>query len=221
MTIQVKITDSLRNLYPKAIFGSLLIKNIPNQKNNPTLEKAKRDLENFLRSEYKQLGEDAILEKYKSHFGKWNKTYPIEFQIQSIQKGTNLPQVSVLVDSMFHAELKNRILTSGHDLDLLNGDELIFDLSYGSETYTKINGKIQILKKNDILLKDNEGILANVLYGPAKRSSINMKTQNVLYFAWCPQETDKNVVVTHLNDILSNLEKIFPSIISELNIYNI
>ncbi|MHA1989708.1 MAG: phenylalanine--tRNA ligase beta subunit-related protein [Candidatus Hodarchaeales archaeon] len=221
MTILVKITDKLKEVYPNAVFGSLLIKNIPNKKNHPQLESAKHDLENFLRSEYKQLGEDKILEKYQSHFGKWNKTYPIEFQIQSIQKGTNLPQVSILVDSMFHAELKNRILTSGHDLDLFNGNELIFDLSDGSENYTKINGKDQILKKNDILLKDKEGILANVLYGPAKRSSINMKTQNVLYFAWCPQETDKSVVITHLNDILSNLENVFPSITPELNIYNI
>ncbi|MHA2339839.1 MAG: hypothetical protein ACXACX_21220, partial [Candidatus Hodarchaeales archaeon] len=109
----------------------------------------------------------------------------------------------------------------GHDLDLISGNELIFDLSQSSDIYTKINGKDQILKKNDILLKDHKGILANVLFGPAKRSSISIKTQNVLYFAWCPNETDNHLVTNHLNDILSNLEKIFVSITPEVNIYNI
>jgi len=41
---------------------------------------------------------------------------------------------------MFLAELKNRILTSGHDLDKIEGG-LFFDVSDERERYLKLNGK--------------------------------------------------------------------------------
>jgi len=86
---------------------------------------------------------------------------------------------------MFLAELKNRYLTSGHDLDAVQGG-LIFDVSEGDERYLKLNGKEQQLKKDDVILKDEEGILASVLHGPARRTSITPQTSQALYLAWYP-----------------------------------
>lgn len=218
--LSVEISNKLKESYPESIFGSLIIKGIENQKKHIELENQKRKLEDYLRKNFDQTKEDKILINFKNHFGRWNKTYPIEFQIQSILKGKNLPQVSILVDSMFHAELKNRILTSGHDLDDIKGRTLIFDSSRGNEEYTKINGKNEKLKEDDIFLRDEEGILANVLYGPAKRSSISMNTKNVIYFAWCIKGIKINTVRTHLENISANLEIVYPNIISEINIHS-
>lgn len=120
---------------------------------------------------------------------------------------------------MFHAELKNRILTSGHDLNFINGQELIFDLTNGDETYFKINGKEQRLKPQDILLRDAEGILANILFGPAKRSSITKNTNNVLYFAWSPHNINDEQIIAHLQDILSNIELVNGPINAEIQVY--
>ncbi|MFW9929989.1 MAG: phenylalanine--tRNA ligase beta subunit-related protein, partial [Candidatus Thorarchaeota archaeon] len=151
-------------------------------------------------------------------FQRWDKTYPIEFQIQSIMKGRNLPLVSVLVDCMFHSELKNRLLTSGHDLDQIIGN-LFFDVTVGNEEYLKIDGKSQQLKIGDILLRDENDILANILYGPAKRTSITMDTKNALYFAWCPDGILISTIENHLQEILSTLEKIYGKILSEVSFY--
>lgn len=216
--VSIVISDILKQSYPEAIFGSLIIKNIINKKKDPQLEHHKRDLENFVRTANQPLNKDEILLKFSQHFKKWNKSYPIEFQKISIIEGKNLPRVSVLVDSMFHAELKNRLLTSGHDLDFIEGD-LFFELTSGDENYLKINNKNQLLKKGDILLRDNKGILANILYGPAKRSSITMDTKNALYFAWCPNGIDADTVSNHLEDILSNLGSVFGDISSEIVLY--
>ncbi|OLS19580.1 MAG: hypothetical protein HeimC3_45300 [Candidatus Heimdallarchaeota archaeon LC_3] len=216
--VSVIISDSLKQSYPDAIFGNLIVKNIINKINDPQLERRKRNFENFLRNDYQRLVEDEILNIFKQHFKKWDKSYPIEFQLQSIIKGKTLPQVSVLVDSMFHAELKNLILTSGHDLDQIEGS-LIFDSTIGNESFLKINGKDQQLKEGDILLRDDKGILANILYGPAKRTAITMNTKNSLYFAWCPRGIDTNTVKNHLEEILSNLKMVYDSILSDIAIY--
>ncbi|MFX0212082.1 MAG: hypothetical protein ACFFDT_39280, partial [Candidatus Hodarchaeota archaeon] len=97
-----------------------------------TLEERKRDLEKWISDTLGEVDKDDIIQKYDAYFKMWNKTYPIEYQINTIKRGGNFPQVSVLVDNMYIAELKSRILTSGHDLDEVQGD-LTFDISKGTE----------------------------------------------------------------------------------------
>ncbi len=206
--MQISLSRSLKENYPDSIFGSLIIKNVPNRKKHETLEERKRNLERNIREEYLEVDKDDMIQYYNTYFKMGKKTYPIEYQINTIKNGRKFPQVSVLVDSMFIAELKNRILTSGHDLDEIQGD-LIFDVSQGGEQYVKINGQEQTLKKNDVVLKDNEGILASILYGPARRTAITLKTNSALYFAWCPHLLDDELIRNHLNTVLQNLNSIF------------
>jgi DNA/RNA-binding domain of Phe-tRNA-synthetase-like protein len=118
---------------------------------------------------------------------------------------------------MFIAELNNMILTSGHDFDTIQGD-LTFDISKEGEEYLKINGQEQELKNGDILLKDEEGILACILYGPARRTTITPNTKNALYFAWCPQTIKEELVKTHLTEIQSNVNNVYSPRTSEVHV---
>lgn len=217
--MQIILTPDLKKTYPESIFGSLIVKEVPNKKEHKALETRKRALERRIRGDKAVVKDFEMIRYYNSYFTAWKKTYtyPIEYQINTIRKGKHLPQVSVLVDSMFIAELNNMILTSGHDLDTIQGD-LMFDISNGDEQYLTINGKEQDLKKGDIFLKDEEGILACILFGPARRTSISTKTKNALYFAWCPQTINEAQVKTHLNEILRNVEKVYPTVTSEVYI---
>lgn len=215
--MQIILTPDLRKKYPESMFGSLIIRDIQNKKRHETLEARKRDLERSIREKIGDVENLSMIRYYNSYFKMWKKIYPIEYQIKTIKSGGKFPRVSVLVDSMFVAELNNMILTSGHDLDTIQGD-LTFDTSKGGEIYMKINGKEQELKKDDIMLKDKEGILACILDGPARRTSVTPKTENVLYLAWCPQSIDKEIITTHLNEILMNLSSVFETVSSEVHI---
>ena len=93
-----------------------------------------------------------------------------------------------------------------HSPQLIQKFFLLFDITLGNENYLKINRQDQKLKTGDILLRDNSDILANILYGPAHRTSITMNTTNSLYFAWSPNGINSNTITNHLKDILSNLE---------------
>lgn len=202
--VEIELSRELVLSFQDAVFGGLLVKGIPNKKQNALLNKKKIELEKSIQTKYDK-SIDNVMIHYINYFKRWNKSYPIEIQIESIIKGKKLPNVSILVDSMFHAEMKNRILTSGHDLERITGN-LKFEVSSGSENYLKINNKEQKLKEGDIYLKDNKTILANILYGPALRTSINMNTRNALYLAWCPVGISEEKVKSHLNDILLNLK---------------
>ncbi len=65
----------------------------------------------------------------------------------------------------------------------------------------KINGKKQALQQNDVILKDDDGILASILFGPSARTSITMETANPLYLAWCPANIDHETVDNHLTTL--------------------
>jgi len=143
-------------------------------KTHPDIEQAKRLIEKKIRETYPVPKEDPIIQSYAGYFD--------------------------LVDCMFMAELENRILTSGHDRDMIHG-RLVYDLADDGEEYVKLNGKKQVLVKNDVILKDDDGVLASVLFGPAARTSIKMETDNPLYFAWCPVGIDRETVDEHLSTI--------------------
>ncbi|MBD3207736.1 hypothetical protein GF319_15510 [Candidatus Bathyarchaeota archaeon] len=215
ISVSVDIRNELKLLYPRAAFGCLVSKDVPNRKGNDELEEMKRELEEEIREEYPEMDEDQLIRSYDTYYKKWGKTYPIEFQIKTIKSGGRFPRVSALVDSMFLSELRNRILTSGHDLDRLHG-ELWYDLSDEGESYMKLNGKEQELPRSDIVLRDSEGILASVLYGPARRTSIGNDTVNALYLAWCPYSPGEEVIEEHLRDIVSNLEVVYGGIKHEI-----
>jgi DNA/RNA-binding domain of Phe-tRNA-synthetase-like protein len=195
-----RVRPEVKIFYPTAIFGSLIINKQQNLKNHPDIEQAKRLIEKKIRETYPAPKEDPIVQRYAGYFDKWGKTYPIEFQINSIKKGRTFPQVSTHVDCMFMAELENRILTSGHDRDTIQGRP-VYDLADEGEEYVKLNGKKQVLLKSDVILRDDDGVLASVLFGPAARTSIKGETVNPLYFAWCPVGIGHETVDEHLSTI--------------------
>lgn len=216
--IKIKITPKLKTTYPNVVFGNLIIRNVSNIKEHEALEEQKRSLERKIRETYSDTDGDRTIQSYNAYFKKWSKNYPIEFQIKTIKSGSRFPKVSVLVDSMFLAELKNRFLTSGHDLDTITGD-LVFDVSASGELYVKLNNEEQELKNNDVVLKDSEGILASILYGPARRTAITLDTKNAIYFAWFPHGASGELIERHLNDIISNLRIVFNSVEAEIQIH--
>jgi DNA/RNA-binding domain of Phe-tRNA-synthetase-like protein len=206
--MNLNVRRELKLLYNRAVFGGLILYDVPNKKENEKLENLKRELEKEIREEYPDVVKDQVIRSYDTYYKKWGKTYPIQFQIKTIKGGSRFPRVSALVDSMFLSELRNRILTSAHDFDSIQG-ELWYDVSDEGEKYTKINGKEQMLPRSDIVLRDSDGILASVLYGPARRTSINNDTENALYLAWCPYSPGVDVIEEHLRDIISNLEVVY------------
>ncbi len=153
---------------------------------------------------------------YHAYFRHFNKTYHVQLRLESVAlKGKPIPRVAALVEAMFMAELKNLLLTAGHDLDALHPPDRL-DVSNGSERYVMLNGREQVLKPGDMLIADAQGVMSSVICGPDYRTRIKPDTRNVFFTVYTPPGIGEQAVLRHLQDIRANVLLIAPEAEVEL-----
>lgn len=201
-----EVTSAWKSAYPGAHVGMLVMRTVTNPAHHPELEKRKAELEEQLRAQLSgqdraALSSHPILQAYNSYYKRFKKSYHVQLQLESIAwKGKSIPSVSALVESMFMAEVKNMLLTAGHDLDTLQLP-LTLGVSKGTERYTLMRGDEQILKPDDMFISDQNGVISSIIYGPDQRTQITADTRNVVFTVYAPVGIDPLAVERHLEDI--------------------
>jgi len=216
-----EVTSAWKSTYPEAHAGVLVMRAVSNPAHDPALENRKAALEEGLRSQFS--GQDRtgiashpILRAYGEYYRQFKKTYHIQLQLESIVlKGKSIPSVAALVEAMFMAEMKDLLLTAGHDLDSLDLP-LTLDVATGSERYTLLRGEDQVLKAGDMMISDQVGVISSILYGPDQRTQISRDTRNVIFTVYAPSGIDEQTVVQHLQDIKDNVMLFAPQAQVEL-----
>jgi DNA/RNA-binding domain of Phe-tRNA-synthetase-like protein len=215
------ITSAWKSTFPEARVGVLVMRDAMNPAQHYDLEKHKVELEEDLWSQFSgqdraALSSHPILRAYSNYYKQFKKTYHVQLQLESIiWKGKSIPSVSALVECMFMAEVKNRLLTAGHDLDVLRLP-LTLNVSNGSERYTLMRGEEQVLKAGDMFIRDQEGVISSIIYGPDKRTQITPETRNVIFTVYAPTGIDQVTVERHLGDIRDYVLLIAPQSTVEL-----
>ena len=131
------ITEACKTAYPDGGAGVLVMRNVTNPKTHAALDDRKQALEESLRERFAGGDRATIralepIQAYNTYYRKFKKTYHVQLQLESVAfKGKSIPSVASLVEAMFMAELKNMLLTAGHDLDVVNG-QVTLDVSDGS-----------------------------------------------------------------------------------------
>jgi DNA/RNA-binding domain of Phe-tRNA-synthetase-like protein len=216
-----EISDAWKTAFPGAHAGVLALKGVDNPARHAALESAKEALVQDLRSRYTGFDRPAlqalpVLRVYDEYYKHFKKTYHVQLQLESIVfKGKSIPSVAGLVEAMFMAEVKNMLLTAGHDLDVLR-PPVRLDVSSGEETYTLMRGDLQQLKPGDMFISDAEGILSDVIYGPDQRTQIQPGTRSVVYTTYAPAGIEPAAVLDHLGDIESYVRLFSPEAVVEL-----
>jgi len=209
------ISDEIKKVYPKALLGILAIRNVCNPNQHEELDRCKLELENNLREKYTGLDKAYLknmepIKTFSDYYKRFKKTYHVLLQLESIVfKNKSIPKVASLVEAMFMAELKNLLLTAGHDLDAIDLP-IKLDVSNGGEKYTQINGQEKELLPNDMMVSDLQGITSSIIYGPDKRTQIKPNTRNVLFVVYAPPGIEKSKVFQHLQDIQNYVHIIAP-----------
>jgi DNA/RNA-binding domain of Phe-tRNA-synthetase-like protein len=200
------VTPAWKSTYPEAHVGVLMMHGVSNPAHYTDLEHQKTALEEQLRTQF--AGQDRagiashpVLEAYSEYYRRFKKTYHIQLQLESlVLKGKSIPSVAALVEAMFMAEMKDLLLTAGHDLDALQLP-LTLDVATGNETYTLLRGEEQILKPGDMMISDQGGVISSIIYGPDQRTQITADTHNVVFTAYAPAGIDPQAVEGHLGNI--------------------
>ncbi len=219
------VSERWKATYPGASVGILAMRDVANPRHHAALDKRKEELERELRSRFagydrRALKAHPILRVYNDYYKRFKKTYHVQLQLESVVfKGKSLPRVAALVEAMFMAELKNLLLTAGHDLEAIQKPVNI-DVATGSEHYTRISGQEQILKPGDMMIADQEGVISSVLYGPDGRTRITPETRQVFFTVYAPPGIDEQAVYDHLKDIRDNVRLIAPeAVVETLTVY--
>jgi DNA/RNA-binding domain of Phe-tRNA-synthetase-like protein len=217
----LEISDTWRSTYPGACVGVLAMHEVTNPEKNAQLDEKKAELEAALRERYSSYDRNdllaiPVLAAYRDYYKSFKKTYHVRLQLESILfKDRSIPRVAALVEAMFMAELKNLLLTAGHDLDAIV-PPLRIDVAQGSERYVRMNGEAQTLKAGDMFIADADGIASCILYGPDQRTRIQPKTQKAVFTVYAPPGIDVRDVQSHLDDIRRNVLVFAPEATVEL-----
>ena len=213
------VTEAWRTQYPGAAAGVLAMGNVANPKSHAEMERANEELEAQIRASFASKEELRALDRlqaYRAYYKRFKKTYHVQLQLESIAfKGKSIPRVAALVEAMFAAELKNKLLTAGHDLDIVE-PPVKLDVALGSETFTRINGQQQQLKAGDMYIADTQGVLSAVIYGPDRRTQIRPTTRRALFTVYAPPGIGAEAVRQHLQDIEAYARTIAPQAETEL-----
>ena len=216
-----EVTSAWKSAFPGAHVGVLVMRNVSNPAHHLGLEKQKTELEERLRAQF--AGQDRagiashpILQVYAEYYKRFKKTYHVQLQLESIVlKGKSIPTVASLVECMFMAEVKNMLLTAGHDLDKLQLP-LTLDATQGTESYTVMRGENQVVKAGDMMISDQVGIISNIIYGPDQRTQITESTRNVVFTVYVPEGIDEQIITQHLQDMRDYVMVIAPQAQVEL-----
>lgn len=210
-----EVSETWKSTFPQAHAGVLVMREVANPAYHAALEREKESLENQLRSRFAgqtrgNLEQLPVLQAYAAYYKRFKKTYHVQLQVETIVfKGKGIPSVAALVEAMFMAEVKNWLLTAGHDLDALQLPVRL-EVSQGVETYTVLRGQPQQLKPGDMLIADRAGIISNILYGPDQRTQIQPGTRNVIFTVYAPEGISEQTVLEHLHDIEQYVRVVAP-----------
>lgn len=214
------VTDTWTSTFPRAVVGVLVMSGVHNPEQSATLEIRKRELEEELRARVARLGRDGVgsepvARAYVDYYRAHGKTYHVRAQLETVAvKGKPIPSGAALVEAMFMAELKNLILTAGHDLATVALPVRV-DVTREEDRYVLMNGSEPVLVAGDMMMVDGKGIISSVLHGPDRRTRITQGTREVLFAVYAPAGVGKTAVREHLEDIRANVLLVAPEATTE------
>jgi DNA/RNA-binding domain of Phe-tRNA-synthetase-like protein len=211
----IEIDPVWREQHPGAAVGVLAMRGVTNPPSHDGLNDLAATLEDELRSQRGAMERETLrpippLPAYTAYYKRWGQRYHVAMQMESVaQKGKPVPRVAALVEAMFIAELRNLLLTGGHDLDQV---ELPVRIDSGEgETFRGPNGSEQTVKQGDMFIADAGGnVLSAIITGPSDVARIGPHTTAAIIYVYAPPGVDLSLVSTHLDEIERNIRLISP-----------
>lgn len=209
------VSETWRKAYRGAAVGVLALSGVANPETCPALDQRKEAIEQELRARFAgatrgDLARLPVLQAYEAYYKRFKKTYHVQLQLESVvMKGKSLPRVAALVEAMFAAELKNLLLTAGHDLDAVALPAEV-RVAEGAEDYIALSSQPQLLKAGDMYIADRLGIMSSIIYGPDARTRLTPQTRRALFTVYAPPGIAAEAVAAHLGDIRDHALLIAP-----------
>ena len=116
------------------------------------------------------------------------------------------PIVNLYIDAHIIAEMCYGILMAIQDLDRFQG-EWKLDLALEGETFQGVSGRTIRCKEDEIVLRDEEGIVCSLFQGPDFRTKIDTLSKNIVVYVFTAPGIQEEQVGNGIQLALEILEK--------------
>ena len=184
--MSLKIDSELKIHFPELTALTLDIDGVNIRKKAPELENFKLEVMRHIRNEYTldSVKDLPTFRAYRTFF--WSigidptKTRPAaEALTRRILAGKTLPCINTLVDTYNLASIKTRIAIATFDTDKLDGKLLMRFAKEGEQILGIGMEKPLILKGREIIISDQEKLIAVYPHRDADNTKVTEKTENV------------------------------------------
>ena len=184
--MSLKIDSKLKTRFPDLNVLTHHIKGVHVQKRDNELENFKVEVMKQVRDDYNldSVKDHPTFRAYRDFF--WSiKIDPTKIRpaaealIRRIIAGKTLPRINTLVDAYNLASIKSRIALATFDADKLEGDLLMRFAEEGEQFIGIGMEKPLILKGGEIVVSDEEKLVAIYPYRDADNTKVTEKTENV------------------------------------------
>ena len=200
----INVIKDLGDRAAECSMGILIMDNVSNAPTDQ-FRTAKQELEKEIRDKYGQATRQELKDLFPmnvfiSYYKRFGYTYHVLPQLESVVKGKSIMGGLPLVEAMFMAELKNMLLTAGHDLTMIEAPVRL-KTATGAEYYKDLGGRGVTTIAEDFILVDNRSVISSILRGPDQRTRISKQIRKVIYTAYAPTGINNEIIEKHLNDI--------------------
>jgi DNA/RNA-binding domain of Phe-tRNA-synthetase-like protein len=184
--MSLKIDSEVKARFPDLTVLTFQIKDVQIQKRGAELEKFKVEVMSQVREDYDldSVKDHPTFRAYRDFF--WSiKIDPTKIRpaaealIRRILAGKTLPCINTLVDAYNLASIKSRIALATFDADMLEGDLLMRFAEEGEQFVGIGMEKPLILNGGEIVVSDEEKLVAVYPYRDADNTKVTEKTENV------------------------------------------
>jgi DNA/RNA-binding domain of Phe-tRNA-synthetase-like protein len=184
--MNLKIDAKLKARFPDLTAHILQVKGVKIQKRDAELEQFKVEVIKQVRKEYSldALKDQPVFRAYRDFFWRVGidptKNRPAaEALIRRILGGRMVPRINTLVDAYNLASIKSRIALATFDTDKLNGN-LLMKFAEEGEQFVGIGmEKTLVLKGGEIVISDEEKLVAVYPYRDADNTKVTERTKNI------------------------------------------
>jgi DNA/RNA-binding domain of Phe-tRNA-synthetase-like protein len=203
--ISLTLTDAYRKHFPHLAFGIGTIQFCTYFEKSEPFKLYKRELLRKMRRRANLVQLEERINRYDQFFKEWGYLCPLPSHFKrTIEMG--FPIINLYIDTHIIAEMCHGILMAIQDLDRFQG-EWRLDLAQEGETFQGVSGKMIRCKEDEIVLRDQEGIVCSLFQGPDFKTRVEPASKNIVIYIFTAPGIQEEQVSDGLRLALELLEK--------------
>ena len=180
--IDLVITDAYRSRFPTLAFGIGTIRDCTYFEKNEPFKLYKRELLRKMRRKAHLAQIEESIKLYDQFFREWGYPCPLPGHFKrTIEMG--FPIVNLFIDTHIIAEMCHGILMAIQDHSQFYGQWRL-DLADEGETFQGVSGKMIRCKEEEIVLRDEKGIVCSLFQGPDFRTKVDGTSKNIVVYVF-------------------------------------